>query len=137
MKFRSNPPLCDIEEATEMIKYSLEQIENKKEFRFAIIEKETNKLIGTFLYKVINQLTCEIGYSLGKNYWKLGYGYEILSTMVAYLEEINFQHLIATTKKENTDSINLLTKSGFKLNENKNSKEIYWFEKTFEIKNLR
>ncbi len=129
MKFRNSAAFENPEDAKRMIEKTIEQIEKKNEFRFGIIESGTNELVGTFLYKIIDETTCEVGYSIGKNYWKLGYGYEILNAMLNYLKEIGFKNVIATTKKENTASIKLLTKTGFTLNVNESNKELNLFEK--------
>lgn len=131
MKYRSTPAFESLEDARKMIDKTIEQIESKKEFRLGIVENDTNELVGTFLYKIMDKTTCEVGYSLGKAYWKLGYGYEILNTMLHYLNEIGFKNIIATTKKENAASIKLLTKAGFQLSANQHIEELNLFEKYF------
>ena len=128
MKFRSNPPLEDPEEARIMIENTLDKIRQKTEYRFAIVEKKTNELIGTFLYKLMGPTACEVGYSIGRNHWRAGYGYEALVCMLGHLRELGFNAIIATTKKENIPSMNLLLKAGFRLNEARSSDQLHFFE---------
>ncbi len=77
----------DIEKTKEWIKFELGQIEKNDWYRFALVLKETNELIGTALIYYEEEVSCwEIGYNLGKIYWgkcyiteamkKLGFKYE-------------------------------------------------------------
>ena len=129
MKFRGSAAFENLEDDRKMIQNTIDQINLKSEFRFAIIESDTNNLIGTFLYKVIETEKCEVGYSLGKDYWKLGYGFEILNSMLDYLKNLGYENIIATTKKENIASVKLLTKTGFVLNESEKTDNLFFFEK--------
>ena len=128
MKFRGSAAFENLDDVRKMIQKTIDQINLKCEFRFAIVENETNNLIGTFLYKVIDSTKCEVGYSLGKNYWKLGYGFEVLNSMLSYLKNLGYEYIIATTKKENIASIKLLTKTGFVLKQTENTNNLNLFE---------
>ncbi|HEU4495433.1 MAG TPA: GNAT family N-acetyltransferase [Flavobacterium sp.] len=46
MKFRASKPFENIEEAAVMINKAAENIKNGTEYRYAIIEKTSNKLVG-------------------------------------------------------------------------------------------
>jgi [ribosomal protein S5]-alanine N-acetyltransferase len=129
MKFRGSAVFENLDDVRKWIQKTIDQISLKSEFRFAIVEKETNNLIGTFLYKVIELTKCEVGYSLGKNYWQLGYGFEVLNSMLTYLTNLGYENIIATTKKENIASIKLLAKTGFVLKENEHKDDLNLFEK--------
>ncbi len=113
MKYRSNAPLENVDDAREMIQKSMEEIDKKKEYRFGIIVKATNELIGTFLFKTMEETKCEVGYSIGKKYWKLGYGYETLNTMLDYLKVNGFKQIIATTKKRKCKFYKTINQSWF------------------------
>ena len=64
----------DIEKTKEWIAFELGQIEKEDWYRFAIVLKETNELIGTALIYFEEEVECwEIGYNLGKEYWGKGY----------------------------------------------------------------
>lgn len=131
MKFRSNKPFENINEAKKMIQQT--EIENQLslKFRYAIIKKDTKELIGTILYftEYPNSECCIIGYSLGKKYWKKGFALETLISFMAYLKTLNFNELQAKVFKMNTDSINLLQKVGFELMEEKTNEEHFTFKR--------
>jgi [ribosomal protein S5]-alanine N-acetyltransferase len=128
MKFRGSAAFESLDDVRKMIQRTIDQINLKSEFRFAIIENQTNNLTGTFLYKVIEPTKCEVGYSLGKNYWKLGYGFEVFNSMLTYLKNLGYENVIATTKKENITSVRLLTKTGFTLKETEYKDGLNLFE---------
>lgn len=130
MKFRSNKPFENVVEAIEMIKHTETEFQLGLKFRYAIIKKETNELIGTILYfsEYPNSDCCTIGYSLGRNFWKQGFAFEIVIGFISYLKMLNFKELHAKVFKMNTDSIHLLNKTGFELIEENNEK-YYTFKK--------
>ena len=60
----------DIEKTKEWLAFEIGQIEKEDWYRFAIVLKETNELIGTALIYFEEEVDCwEIGYNLGKKYW--------------------------------------------------------------------
>lgn len=64
----------DIEKTKEWIDFELGQIEKHDWYRFAIVLKGTNVLIGTALIYYEDKVDCwEIGYNLGKKYWAKGW----------------------------------------------------------------
>lgn len=128
MKYRGSKPFESLEEVQQMLQDTNEKLIAQTEFRYAVIEKETNFLIGTFLYKNSINNQCEIGYSIGKAYWKKGYGTELLNLMIPFLKEKGFDRLIAFTKNGNEASISLLQKVGFKRNQNKSQDGFNCFE---------
>ena len=67
MKFRGSKPFENFNEAILMLKKVTENIKNGKEYRYAIIEKTSNELIGTYLITPITKLNCMVGCSIGKN----------------------------------------------------------------------
>jgi len=133
MKFRGSNPFENIEEAEEMLKKVAENIKNRNEFRYAIIEKKTSNLIGTYLITPISNTECTIGCSIGKKYWRTGYGFEVMMLMTEYLRNINYKKLIGFIKKENIPSIKLVEKLNFILIEQTEKPEFYKYEK--EINN--
>lgn len=132
MKFRANKPFSTISEAEEMIHQTITDYELGFKFRFAIVKKETNELIGTILYFVddLKSDVCSIGYSLGKNYWKQGFAIETLNGFIEYLRSQKINKLEAKVFKMNVDSINLLNKLDFILNEDTNDEKLFTFEKS-------
>ena len=131
MKFRANKPFDTIFEAKEMIQQSKNDYDLGLKFRFAIVKKDTNELIGTILYFLedINSEICTIGYSIGKNYWKQGFALETLIGFIDYLKNLKFKELHAKVFKMNTDSINLLNKVAFNLINENNNEKLFTFKK--------
>ena len=128
MKFRGSEPFENIEQAFEMIYKVAENIKKGIEYRYAIIEKTTNKLIGTYLITPITNVTCMIGCSIGKKYWRQGYGIEVMILMMEYLKKINYEKIIGLIKKENIPSIKLVEKLNFKLIEQTERPDFYKYE---------
>ncbi|HEU4495432.1 MAG TPA: GNAT family protein [Flavobacterium sp.] len=75
---------------------------------------------------------CKVGCSIGKKYWRLGYGTEVMILMSKYLKSLNYKKAIGLIKKENIPSIKLVEKMNYKLIEQSEHPEFYKYEK--EIK---
>ncbi|WP_329805084.1 GNAT family N-acetyltransferase [Flavobacterium facile] len=131
MKYRANQPFENISEAIEMIQQSKNDYKLGLKFRLAIEKKDSNELIGTILYfsEDINSEICTIGYSLGKNHWKQGFAFEVLNGFIPFLKTKEFKKLEAKVFKMNVDSIKLLNKLDFILNEDTNDEKLFTFEK--------
>lgn len=128
MQFRGSKPFGTIEEVVEMLSRTFQKLESKEEFRYAVDLKENNEIIGTFLIKPISKNECEIGYSIGKNYWGRGYGKELVKGMLNYIKKLTFKTIVATSRKENISSIILLESVGFKLFTEKEINNCHFFE---------
>lgn len=129
MKFRGSKPFENIDEAEKMLKKVAENIKNGTEYRYGIIEKETNNLIGTYLITPITNIECMVGCSIGKKYWRLGYGIEVMMLMSEYLRNLKYEKIVGLIKKENIPSIKLVEKMNFVLIEQTEKPEFYKYEK--------
>ena len=81
-----------------------------------IIRKQDGKLIGRagFNYRP-KFIDPELGFMIGAPFQKKGYAYEVCSKLIEYgKEELGFESIQALTYMENSVSINLLKKLGFK-----------------------
>ncbi|MGV2939243.1 GNAT family N-acetyltransferase [Mesobacillus sp. LC4] len=91
--------------------------ENRKIHVLAVEIKDTKKVIGNALFMVRDHdfKTAEIGYFINSNYWKQGYGIEIVSGLL-YLgfNTMEVHRIYAVCDAENKGSIKLLTKKGFR-----------------------
>jgi ribosomal-protein-alanine N-acetyltransferase len=114
MKYRGSKPLENLEEAELMILNVYENIKNKREFRYAIINKISDEVIGTFLITPLSNSDCRIGCSIGKEHWRKGYGIEVMSIMEEYLKSLKYKKLIGFIKMENIPSIKLFEKLNYK-----------------------
>lgn len=105
----------DIEKTKEWIIFELGQIEKPDWYRFAIILKDTNELIGTALIYYEKEVECwEIGYNLGKKYWGKGYTTEAMKTVIDFArEQLKISQLVGRYAKENPASGNVMNKLGF------------------------
>ncbi|MBW3518765.1 GNAT family N-acetyltransferase [Flavobacterium sp. NKUCC04_CG] len=115
MKFRETPPTLSLEEARQSIEKAHREFAEKTAFRFAVIDKKTDALMGTFVYRPKDLETVEIGYSLGKNYWNKGYASELVCIMLTYLRKKGFRQIQAWTAQDNTASQRVLIKNHFVL----------------------
>lgn len=128
MQHRGNAPLETLEDADRMIAKTLRDYGSNGECRLAIVETASDQPIGSFLYKTLSETSCEIGYSIGREYWGRGYGLEAVQAMQAYLRQMGYHVLLATTKTENIASSRLLQKAGFDLVSEDKATGQLWFE---------
>ena len=105
----------DIEKTKEWISFELGQIEKQDWYRFAIVLKDTNELIGTALIYYEEEVECwEIGYNLGKKYWNKGYTTEAMRKVIDFAgKQLKISEIVGRYAKENTASGNVMKKLGF------------------------
>ena len=94
-------------------------IKNQKVNRFslwAVIEKESDNLIGHCGFEYLQDRSdIELCYLLSKDYWGKGYATEISLAALKYgFEKLKLKRIVAMTYPENQPSINVLRKLGFK-----------------------
>lgn len=105
----------DIEKTKEWILFEIGQIEKEDWFRFAIVKKETDELIGTALIYYEEEVTnWEIAYNLGKKYWMKGYATEAMKRVLLFAtQELGLTEIVGRYAKENQASGNVMKKLGF------------------------
>lgn len=105
----------DIAKTKEWIDFELGQIEKDDWYRFAIVQKENNVLMGTAIIYYDDEVDCwEIGYNLGKKYWNKGYVTEAMKKVIAFAqEELHISEIVGRYAKENPASGNVMRKLGF------------------------
>ncbi len=116
MRFRQNPPLTSMDEAREMIIDAWAQQRRGTSVRWAIEEKSSGRVIGTFLWKVgATGSETEVGYSLNKEWWGKGFMREVLRRMTSFLFEAKgYRRITAGVRRDNLASIALLERGGFR-----------------------
>lgn len=85
----------------------------RTKFQFALILKDKNKLIGNcgIRKSTFESQEGELGCELDPNFWKQGYAYEAVSTILKYsFEELKLHRVWITTKAENKAAIKLVKK---------------------------
>ena len=105
----------DIEKTKEWIAFEIGQIPKDDWYRFAIVLKETNELLGTALIYYEEEVQCwEIGYNLGKKYWGKGYTTEAMQKVIEFAtEELKLSEIVGRYAMENPASGNVMKKLGF------------------------
>jgi [ribosomal protein S5]-alanine N-acetyltransferase len=108
--------LKELEDAHKLLDNFQQTFEQKRGYRWGIILKETNTLIGTFgIHSLIaTHKRAEIGYDLNPDYWHKGYATEALETVLEFgFNELELHRIGAIIFPENTASKNLVLKRGF------------------------
>ncbi len=89
-----------------------------KDHHYAIIDAETNQLLGNVGLININHVhrSAEIGIFIGeKNYWSKGYGKEAMSLLIDYsYKKLNLNNIFLRTYSFNPRAIACYEKIGFK-----------------------
>ena len=107
-------------EQVSLAKWFIEQYQsgfiNKRIIRWAIIEKETERFIGTCGFQGLNETSSrsEIGYELHPDVWQKGYMQEALYAIISWgfnIFELN--RIEALIYPENAASAHTVTKLGF------------------------
>ena len=114
MRYRETKPMLKIEDSYKMLKRDAEVKNSGYEFRFGIIEKSTNTLIGTIMYQPVYDKAI-IGYSIDEKFWNKGYVTSALRILIDVLKTKKFIILEAWVKKENIASVKVLEKNDFNL----------------------
>lgn len=98
----------DIEKTKEWISFELNQIPKDDWYRFAILLKDTNDLIGTGLIYYEEEVKFwETGYNLGRKYWGNGYATEAMKEILSFAKNVYLTNATAALflwKVNNTDS---------------------------------
>lgn len=108
------PTYTTIPEVKELLKKYTEGYHNTDFYRWAIIEKKSNKNIGQIAFcKVYSDCqTAEIEYCIGEPWWGNGYAGEALSALIDFtFSHTNFIKLEAYHRSENIKSGRVLEKS--------------------------
>ena len=88
--------------------------EECKNFWFAVVRKEDNKLIGEAILKDVPEKP-EIGWLVHKDYWRQGYGTEIGNALLKLSFEIlNLRRIIAACHVDNHASYKLMERIGMR-----------------------
>ncbi|WP_025026322.1 GNAT family N-acetyltransferase [Caldalkalibacillus mannanilyticus] len=115
-KFMNIEGFTDQSQAVDIINYLDTLAQEGKAYRYSIIEKESNRVIGSCGYNTIdfeNEKT-EIGYDLAKSYWGKGFAAEALSALINQaFHSLQLNRVEAKVEPENVDSIKLLSKLNF------------------------
>lgn len=106
----------DVNEARKFVQFELENLENDKWYRWIIMLKHTDKIIGTCLiYYNDDENNWDISYNLGKEHWGKGYISEAMHRVLEYaVDELNIKECIAIHAIDNPESGRVIQKLGFR-----------------------
>ena len=103
------------EDTKELVKMWVEEYKQDNVFNWIIELKKVPIGSITVVRKDLYNHTCELGYNIGKEYWKQGYATEAIKKVVEYLFETGlFETITAQCFEHNIASIRVLEKNGFK-----------------------
>lgn len=114
MKYRETTPMKTIEDSYKMLERNKEKKNSGYEFRFAVIEKSSQNLIGTIMYQPVHDKAI-IGYSIDEKFWNKGYATRMVKIISNDLKSKKFMIIEAWVKKKNLASSKVLEKNNFQL----------------------
>ena len=111
-KYVTWPPHKSVETTKKLLNMWLDEYNDEKTYRFGIVLKEENKLIG--MIDVVRYIEdCpEIGCVLSRDYWSKGIMTEACNKMIDYLFEQGFPIVHIKAYKENIGSNKVIQKCG-------------------------
>jgi len=117
VRFDSNAGLNSIEQAEQFIRHLADPYANPDSIRWAIIQKESGKVIGTCGFRNWDKLNhhAEIGGNILSDYWRQGYATELVPKLLEYgFLQLHLNKVHAYTNVKNKAVVRLLDKYGFK-----------------------
>ena len=117
-----------LEEASGVIQRRAKRFVNGHGFRWGLVRKEDDRFVGSCGFGAWDKeaRSAEIGYELGRQYWRQGIMTEALTVILSFgFEQMRLQRVVAEVMLDNVASIRLLEKLGFK-DEGILRQEGYW-----------
>ena len=112
-------------------------VEREPKGAFAVVLKETGRVIGYILFKTIDEPEIfEIGWIFDKAYWRQGYAFEICSRLISYGFNDMKLHKICAEAIDGIKSVSLMKKLNMKFEgkQRKHTKsndgkwrDLYWY----------
>jgi RimJ/RimL family protein N-acetyltransferase len=116
MRYLGGSPMRGLGEAEKFIAKAREGFEQRLSIEWGIARQSDNLLIGTFTFFNLDTAAkrAEIGFSLGRRHWRIGYMHEALQAALGYcFNELDFRRIEADTDPGNLSAIRLLERVGF------------------------
>lgn len=136
-KYYYQVPFKTFEDYKPLVEKYKEMYERGNHFRWCIVLKETNEIIGHIILHTKNLLdnNCKIGYIIGKNYTNKGYAKEAVTAIINFgLNEVKFHRIEAEIVAENVNSIKVIESVGMHFESIK--EESYRIENTYYNQNI-
>lgn len=100
---------------------------------FAIVLKQTKEFVGTVALVKHNEED-EIGYRFIEDFWRKGFGFEVVEGLLKFCKSINIEKVIAFAAKDNIASTRILERLNFKYVKDTFAEDLKLEERKFEIK---
>lgn len=116
-KFLTWPTHKNIDETRRVLRYWIAKYGDNAFYQWVIVLKESAEPIGTISVVSANEDidAVEIGYCIGKRWWKQGYTSEALARVITFLfEEVKVNMVYASHDIENPNSGRVMRKCGMK-----------------------
>jgi RimJ/RimL family protein N-acetyltransferase len=116
MRYWSTPPLPDRDAASKLINQIHADFGRHELLKWGIALRSDDTLIGsvTLFHLDFTHRHAEIGYALGRPYWRKGYMQETLRAVINYaFEDLNFHRIEADVDPRNTASVKTVERLGF------------------------
>ena len=116
MRYWSTPPLPNREAARDLINEIHEGFKNKQFMKWGMALRSNDKVIGsvTLFHPDFTHRRVELGYALGREFWRQGYMKESLEALLNYaFDVLNFHRIEADVDPRNVASIAILERLGF------------------------
>lgn len=116
MRYYDLEPLQTLDQAQSLVKRLMERFERQDGLRWAIVDRQTNQLIGSCGYNNFIRYAWRgnIGYDLARPFWGQGLVVEALRPMLAYgYQTLQLHRMEAYVMVENRGSKRVLEKLGF------------------------
>jgi len=110
------PQPYHIEDAQAWVKTTRQQARRRESFSFGIEGQREKAIVGMISLMEIKweDGVAELGYWVGRPYWRRGYAYEAVHFMLRFaFEELKLYRVFAQVLETNKASSNLLRKAGF------------------------
>lgn len=106
----------DIQKTKEWLSFEIDRISSERWFRWAVVLKADNVLIGTGLVYFDEEYGLfEVGYNFGRSYWGQGYASEAMREIIRYVKDVlKVKELVGRYAKENIASGKVMEKLGFR-----------------------
>ncbi len=136
-RYLGQQPILSVEQALENINFIRKQYLDFGIGRWAVIEKSTGSFTGwaglKWITEEINGHSCfyDLGYRFLPQFWNKGFASETAQASISYaFTELKIDELYAITHIENNASAHVLQKSGFKITETFDYKDMHcnWLE---------
>lgn len=106
-----------VKDAEKLMRKWRESYENKDSYKWLVVEKETDKVIGSLTAVRVNNdnKTIEVGFCFGSKWWNKGFATECLKRVIKFFfEEVGVETVYANHLSDNLASGRVMQKAGMK-----------------------